>query len=116
MIIASDAGARTAGIIREELGKEVDLFSVSERSGCVRINSITDFTLRHFGDYEAFVFIGAMGICVRAIAPCVTSKYADPAVVNVDATGHFVVSEPLSAKPMSWLSTFWLAMSVAQMP
>ena len=24
MIIASDAGARTAGIIREELGKEVD--------------------------------------------------------------------------------------------
>ena len=34
----------------------------------------------------------AMGICVRAIAPCVTSKYADPAVVNVDATGHFVVS------------------------
>lgn len=33
MIIASDAGARTAGIIREELGKEVDLFSVSERSG-----------------------------------------------------------------------------------
>ena len=92
MIIASDAGARIAGIIREELGKEVDLFSVSERSGCVRINSITDFTLRHFGDYEAFVFIGAMGICVRAIAPCVTSKYADPAVVNVDATGHFVVS------------------------
>ena len=92
MIIASDAGARTAGIIREELGKEVDLFSVSERSGCVRIDSITDFTLRHFGDYEAFVFIGAMGICVRAIAPCVTSKYADPAVVNVDATGHFVVS------------------------
>ena len=88
MIIASDAGARTAGIIREELGK----FSVSERSGCVRIDSITDFTLRHFGDYEAFVFIGAMGICVRAIAPCVTSKYADPAVVNVDATGHFVVS------------------------
>ena len=50
MIIASDAGARTAGIIREELGKEVDLFSVSERSGCVRIDSITDFTLRHFGD------------------------------------------------------------------
>ena len=54
MIIASDAGARIAGIIREELGKEVDLFSVSERSGCVRINSITDFTLRHFGDYELF--------------------------------------------------------------
>ena len=56
MIIASDAGARTAGIIREELGKEVDLFSVSERSGCVRIDSITDFTLRHLSGRWEFVY------------------------------------------------------------
>lgn len=92
IIIASDAGAQTAGIIRKELGKEVVVFSVAEREGCVRIDSIPDFTAKHFGEYEAFVFIGAMGICVRAIAPCVASKYADPAVVNVDATGHFVIS------------------------
>ena len=39
--------------------------------------------------YDAFVFIGAMGICVRTIAPCVKNKYTDPAVVCVDSTGKF---------------------------
>lgn len=91
IIIASDAGAQTAGIIRQELGKDVDIFSVTGREGCVCIDSIAGFTAEHFGDYDAFVFIGAMGICVRAIAPCVASKYTDPAVVNIDSMGKFVV-------------------------
>ena len=92
IVIASDNGAQTAGVICKELKDDVTVFSVRDREGCVRIGSVTDFTREHFGDYEAFVFIGAMGICVRAIAPCVISKYADPAVVNIDATGRFAVS------------------------
>lgn len=92
IIIASDAGAQTAALIRREFGKEVCVFSVAEREGCERIDSMAAFTAEHFGDYEAFVFIGALGICVRAIAPCVVSKYVDPAVVNIDATGRYVVS------------------------
>ncbi|MEI3155397.1 MAG: precorrin-4 C(11)-methyltransferase [Odoribacter sp.] len=92
IMIASDAGAQIAGLLRKELGQEVTVFSVKEREKCVQIDSITDFVARYFNDYEAFVFIGAMGICVRAIAPCIGSKYNDPAVVNIDATGHFVVS------------------------
>ena len=92
IIIASDAGAETARVLRKELGEEATVFSVAAREECVEIASITGFTTEHFGDYDAFVFIGAMGICVRAIAPCVASKYADPAVVNIDATGRFVVS------------------------
>lgn len=92
IMIASDAGAQIAGLLRKELGQEVTVFSVKEREECVQIDSITDFVARYFNDYEAFVFIGAMGICVRAIAPCIGSKYNDPAVVNIDATGHFVVS------------------------
>lgn len=92
IIIASEEGARTAGNIRQILGKGTEVFSVVEREGCTRIDSITGFTAEHFKDYDAFVFIGAMGICVRAIAPCVASKYADPAVVNIDATGRYVIS------------------------
>lgn len=92
IIIASDAGAQTAGKLRKEMGQEATVFSVAERRECVRIGSVTDFTAEHFRDYDAFVFVGAMGICVRAIAPCLTSKYADPAVVCVDATGYFAVS------------------------
>ena len=47
---------------------------------------------RHWHDYDAFVFIGAMGICVRTIAPCVDDKHTDPAVVCVDTTGRHVIS------------------------
>ncbi len=39
---------------------------------------------------EAFVFIGALGICVREIAPFLKDKKTDPAVINIDANGQFV--------------------------
>ena len=43
-------------------------------------------------DYDAFVFIGAMGICVRTIAPLVEDKHTDPAVVCVDSLGQHAIS------------------------
>ena len=39
--------------------------------------------------YDAFIFIGAMGICVRTIAPNVKDKHEDPAVVCVDSMGLY---------------------------
>ena len=39
-----------------------------------------------------FVFVAAMGICVRTIAPLIDNKEVDPAVVCVDAMGRNVVS------------------------
>ncbi len=42
-------------------------------------------------DFDAFVFIGAMGICVRTIAPLVEDKHTDPAVVCVDTLGRNVI-------------------------
>lgn len=93
IMVASDAGVRVAERIRQEWGQgEVEVFSVEEREGCVRVDSLLRFTQAHFNEYEVFVFVGAMGICVRAIAPCLKSKYVDPAVVNVDAEGRHVIS------------------------
>ena len=43
-------------------------------------------------DYDAFIFVGAMGICVRTIAPLVEDKHTDPAVVCMDSLGKHVVS------------------------
>ena len=43
-------------------------------------------------DYDAFVFIGAMGICVRTIAPYIEDKHTDPAVVCVDSMGMNAIS------------------------
>ena len=42
--------------------------------------------------YDAFVFIGAMGICVRTIAPYIKNKHEDPAVVCIDSLGQNVIS------------------------
>ena len=42
--------------------------------------------------YDAFIFIGAMGICVRTIAPFVSDKHEDPAVVCIDSMGKNVIS------------------------
>ena len=46
----------------------------------------------HFREYDLFVFIGAMGICIRSIAPFIKDKYTDPAILCVDSTGRFVIS------------------------
>ena len=42
--------------------------------------------------YDAFVFIGAMGICVRTIAPFVEDKHEDPAIVCIDSMGKHAIS------------------------
>ena len=45
-----------------------------------------------WGEVDGFVLIAATGIAVRAIAPYLTSKAVDPAVVCVDDTGRFSVA------------------------
>ena len=47
---------------------------------------------KEWKNYDAFVFIGAMGICVRTIAPLVEDKHTDPAVVCVDSSGQHAIS------------------------
>ncbi len=47
---------------------------------------------RQWKKFDAFIFIGAMGICVRTIAPYIKDKHEDPAVVCVDTLGQHAVS------------------------
>ena len=47
---------------------------------------------KQWGKFDAFIFIGAMGICVRTIAPFVKDKHEDPAVVCVDSMGNHAIS------------------------
>lgn len=47
---------------------------------------------KRWKEFDAFIFIGAMGICVRTIAPYIKDKHEDPAVVCVDGTGRHVIS------------------------
>ena len=52
---------------------------------------LADWTARQFAGSDALVFVGAVGIAVRAIAPHCQSKAQDPAVVVLDECGRFAV-------------------------
>lgn len=45
-----------------------------------------------FYEYDAIIAIMASGILIRSIAPLVESKTSDPAVLNIDDNGNFVIS------------------------
>ena len=52
---------------------------------------LADWTDAQFAQSDALIFVGAVGIAVRAIAPHCRSKAADPAVVVLDEGGRFAI-------------------------
>ena len=77
MIQISEAGQDIADLLKRELG--------------AKVIKRTDVSTQ-WKKFDAFIFIGAMGICVRTIAPYVKDKHEDPAVVCVDSLGLNAVS------------------------
>lgn len=53
--------------------------------------SLKNWTEKQFAAADALVFVGAVGIAVRAIAPHCRGKAIDPAVVVLDDCGRFAV-------------------------
>jgi len=47
---------------------------------------------RAFWRFDALVFISAVGIAIRCVAPLLKGKHLDPAIVAVDERGRFVIS------------------------
>ena len=74
-----------------QAGNDVGIYTKNEVDGCTAVGPYAPFLKEHWEEFEAVVFIGAMGICVRSIAPALKNKYQDPAVVCIDSTGKFVV-------------------------
>ncbi len=52
---------------------------------------VASWTAENFVQGGALIYIGAAGIAVRSIAPCVKSKWKDPAVLVMDEKGQFIV-------------------------
>lgn len=50
------------------------------------------WTGRQFQEADGLIYIGAVGIAVRAIAPFLRDKLTDPAVVVVDEGGRYAIS------------------------
>lgn len=91
IILVSEGGLPTARLISHELG-DAPVFTTHSLEGCQTFSSYAQFMAAHFREYDLFVFIGAMGICIRSIAPFIKDKYTDPAILCVDSTGRFVIS------------------------
>ena len=77
VIQISEAGSDIANLLKRELSAKI-----------IARNDVGN----QWKQYDAFVFIGAMGICVRTIAPYINDKHQDPAVVCIDSLGQNVIS------------------------
>ena len=81
---------RKIGIIQiSEAGKDVSCVLKSQLNATVINRSEVG---KRWKDFDAFIFIGAMGICVRTISPYIKDKHDDPAVVCVDTFGLNAIS------------------------
>ncbi len=92
----STNGCRTAIRLKEAFPEEdLRIFAKTQCDtlGVERIEGKTsEWTGKSFEECDAIVFIGAIGIAVRYIAPYIKSKATDPAVIGMDEHGHWTVA------------------------
>ena len=91
-------GYITAKRVRDALfcfGDEAELFTKSRylnEEDAKRVDiSLREWTFGMFGEKDAVIFIGAAGICVRAVSAFVRDKRRDPAVIVIDEKGRFCI-------------------------
>jgi cobalamin biosynthesis protein CbiG len=88
----SRAGAESARRIAPALDAEIRVPQRWAAPGEQGFASLGDDLRREFNAAAGHVLFAAAGIVVRAIAPCLASKFDDPAVVVCDPRGRFAVS------------------------
>lgn len=72
---------------------EVDRYAYARYAGegQTPFGSLDGLMRERFQAYDAWIFISAAGIAVRAIAPYIVSKQTDPAVVVIDEGARFAI-------------------------
>lgn len=87
IVSVSDKGRNLALQLKEKLDLDstiikVDLFH----------KNVKKYLKIAFYEYDAIIAVMASGILIRSIAPYIESKASDPAVLNIDDNGNFVIS------------------------
>jgi len=89
IIASTDRGVELGLRIRQEFPHAV-VVSTRTHEQVTSITAIADFLQTNYDNFDTLVFIGALGICVRSIAPYLQNKHTDPAVINMDDHGYYV--------------------------
>ena len=87
IVSVSDKGKKLAVTIKEKMDNDstiirADVFHKNEKK----------YLKIAFYEYDAIIAVMASGILIRSIAPYIESKTSDPAVLNIDDNGNFVIS------------------------
>lgn len=94
LITLSREGALVANTLKDRF-PDADLHlheSIDTAHGGERFSAVIELTREIFSKYEALVYIAPCGVAVRAVAPNITHKTRDPAVVVVDVCGRYAIS------------------------
>lgn len=99
MISFTENGSRLAETIRTKLCGEYEITHAKKNQKAKDAKdvkdaipeSLTEWTKRQFETQDGIVFVGAVGIAVRAIAPYIHAKDKDPAVLAIDEQGRYCI-------------------------
>lgn len=87
LISVSDKVLTLANDLKEKLNDDSTIIKVDSYH-----KNVKKYFPILFDEYDAIIAIMASGILIRSIAPLIESKVTDPAVLNVDDNGNFVIS------------------------
>lgn len=90
VIAVTESGVKIAKLCQERFDDDVDVFGPPGDGRDAPW--LMDLVGEIFPRYDGIVFVSAVGIAVRAIAPHLRDKTIDPAVVVADEAGGFSVS------------------------
>ncbi len=91
IICFTPQGYETAKRIKMDTGSIYCKFEDTPAGAAKYTGSISEWAKERFTSGRAMVFVGALGIAVRAIAPFVNDKLTDPPVVVIDDGAAFVI-------------------------
>jgi precorrin-4 C11-methyltransferase len=91
IVAFTDNGLSIGRTIQKEFYRS-KLFTTRETNSSkdvLKVENVAGLLEKKFHTYDTWIFVGALGICVRSIAPFIQDKKTDPAVVNIDEQGKF---------------------------
>lgn len=87
IVSVSDKGKKLAVTIKEKLDNDSTIIKAD-----VFHKNVKKYLKIAFYEYDAIIAVMASGILIRSIAPYIESKTSDPAILNIDDNGNFVIS------------------------